>query len=131
MTEAQIALARRAVAAPGWRWLPGMLLIDDDGIPVRFVVELGTHALGVVQGGGHPAWRKPLPIVAFPVLTDAATLGCLLALVRERWKMPHLTVTRKNRWWTYRECAGVGLELHRICAPTETEALIAALEVAP
>jgi hypothetical protein len=130
MTEALLPLARRLVAAPGWRWLPGMLLIDDDGTPVRFVVELGTHALGMVQGGGHPVWRKPLPLVALPDLSDDLTALGLLALVRERWAMPNLAAVRKDGAWML-WAGGLPDALYRLRAPTELEVLILALEVAP
>jgi hypothetical protein len=62
MSEEQIALAKRAVACKGWRWLPGMA--DCWGGRVR-------------EGDGLDR------ATAFPDLTDPATLGCLLALVRE------------------------------------------------
>jgi hypothetical protein len=73
----------------------------------------------------------------FPDLTDPATLGCLLALVREAWGDPAMSVTagytkdRKVEWevehphpdslpealWTYFD--------------SEAAALVAALEAAP
>jgi len=62
MSEEQIALAKRAVACKGWRWLPGMA--DCWGGRVR-------------EGDGLDR------ATAFPDLIDPATLGCLLALVRE------------------------------------------------
>ncbi len=62
MTDEQIALARRAVACRGWRWMPGMA--DCYGRRLR-----------------DGDWLDPS--AEFPDLTDPATLGCLLALVRE------------------------------------------------
>ena len=133
MTEAQIALARRAVVAPGWRWLPGMRIASTKFarvVAVRDGAPCGAEE-GATCDDNAAMWLDEWTTPMLPDLSDPLTALGLLALVRERWKMPHLTVTRKNRWWTYRECAGVGLELHRICAPTEVEALIAALEAAP
>jgi len=65
MTPELEALARRAVACKGWRWMPGMA--DHWGQRLR---------------EGH--WVDPA--AALPDLTDPATLGCLLALVREAFK---------------------------------------------
>lgn len=62
MTEQMLDLARRAVACKGWRWMPGMA--DCYGRRLR-------------EGD----WLDPA--AEFPDLTDPATLGCLLALVRE------------------------------------------------
>jgi hypothetical protein len=66
-----------------------------------------------------------------PDLTDPATLGCLLALVREAWGDPHLHVGRRIAGWgvwtsestPLPQCVGKG--------DTEAEALVAALEAAP
>jgi hypothetical protein len=75
--RAQVAdLARRAVAAPGWRWLPGMLTstglrvlrVDDDGYTVGY-----KESMGYIWTLGNDA---------LPDLTDAATRGCLLELIR-------------------------------------------------
>jgi len=109
MTEEQIALARRAVACKGWRWMPGMLAVEQavPGMalstrPVR--VDEYWHEVGV--------W--------LPDLTDPATLGCLLALYEETRKM----LTCPDPVYTYASAYGL---LH----PRTAEALVAALEAAP
>ena len=51
-----VALAERAIACKGWRWLPGMRIIN----------------------AGYRGIERP-------DLSDPATLGCLVALVREAW----------------------------------------------
>ena len=72
----------------------------------------------------------------WPDLTDPATLGCLLALVREAWVMPHLTQTHNagwGFWWPGDDDAlgqwPIGEGFGRY--DTEAEALVAALEAAP
>jgi hypothetical protein len=79
----EIELARRAVASPHWRWMPGMLTDVGERVTDPAVCYLGT----------------------LPDLTDPATLGCVLALVRDAWGWPH--------------------------AYAERAALVAALETAP
>lgn len=129
MTGEQIALARRAVACRGWRWMPGMLAVEwtapgmslTGGRPVR--VDERWHEVGV--------W--------LPNLTDPATLGCLLALVREAMGYPngHFPFLghcgSSPRGWFYCWAASDGSNgggLHKYYA-TEAEALVAALEAAP
>lgn len=118
MTDEMIALARRAVACPKWKWMPGMKLtaglrLSESLIPFTFSVDL-------------------------PDLTDPATLGCLLALVREAFARPngHLSFLGHSgsspRGWFYCWATSDGSNgggLHRY-SPTEAEALVAALEAA-
>lgn len=63
-----------------------------------------------------------------PDLSDPATLGCLLALVREAWGDPEITTNYhaiEVAWWV--GAPGVNQSNHG----TEAEALVAALECAP
>jgi hypothetical protein len=117
MTEEQIALARRAVACRGWRWMPGMKLttglrITESLVPFTFSVDL-------------------------PDFQDPATLGCLLALVREAWGSNQCFVRCDPSWFVLcrtppAQAAKIG---HGWSGPftgaTEAEALVAALEAAP
>jgi hypothetical protein len=123
MTDEMIALSRRAVACTGWRWMPGMLAhFEHDGRRVRV--------------GMPDAWAST---TAVPDLTDPATLGCLLALVREAWGCVVVTspdydeddegcqeptvvgwrAVETVRWMPVGE------------GKTEAEALVVALEAAP
>lgn len=76
-------LAKRAVACRHWRWMPGMLplVVDEDAECVACDRVWRTQ-------GGHTV----VPAEAFPDLTDPATLGALLALVREVAQEPGLHV---------------------------------------
>ena len=104
------ALARRAVACKGWRWMPGML-----ARPTRLRV---TEQTGPVGSG----W--------FPDLTDPATLGCLLALVRER-TAPGVTTFCIGSEWTVGQNNALAFDLAADWHATEAAALVDALEAAP
>jgi len=72
-------LGRRAVACKHWRWMEGMQVE-----PLRFrVVWLTEDMIGESDQTSY--FWKSVPDI-FPDLSDPATLGCLLALVREAWK---------------------------------------------
>ena len=72
-------LGRRAVACKHWRWMEGMQVE-----PLRFrVVWLTEDMIGESDQTSY--FWKNVPDI-YPDLSDPATLGCLLALVREAWK---------------------------------------------
>jgi hypothetical protein len=113
VTEEQIALAKRAVACRGWRFMGGMLVADAIG-KQRVYDDVA----------GEPYWSAEGWLTD---LTDPATMGCLLALVREAWE-PHGTFVSTHRYdggeWSIRT-------LPLPMFSTEAEALVAALEAAP
>ena len=138
MTDNAQDLARRAVACPGWRWMPGMLGQDQsDGATWTC---LGRAILAGGRESTRFRWAEPggaicrdTEVDMLPDLTDPATLGCLLALVREAWGMPTgITVAYSDdtgRWvvsWSGGTHGGVCGE-----GATEAAALVAALEAAP
>jgi hypothetical protein len=121
--EQMIDLACRAVACKGWRWMPGTRWWTED--------DRGRLDDYQPEYMGRPA-------EALPDLTDPATLGCLLALVREAWGCAVITspdydddeegaqgplvgwrAVETKRWVTVGDGA------------MEAEALVAALEAAP
>lgn len=117
MTSELLALARSAIALPGWRWMPGMLTRDGrvlvatayaDG---RWALEIsgGVMVTDIMREGWRRHWHDyehdrgmeekigpPLPD-----LDDAATGGCMLDLLGEerasvypwsdgfRWRLVH------------------------------------------
>ena len=69
--------------------------------------------------------------VDLPDLTDPATLGCLLALVREAWGDPKIHVVPRGASVWATAYAGWLHKKAIACGATEAEALVAALEGAP
>ena len=115
------ALARRAAACSGWRWMPGMMNAKSGERAVARYDD-GT----AYEGGGWLLGERD-----YPDLDDPATLGCLLALVREAWRDPGLTTMFRHglrNAWCCRSTAN-GWNDDAIGA-TEAEALVAALEAA-
>lgn len=110
-----MTLARRAVASPRWRWMPGMALLGKAGRHRR----MGDHWLCAPNA----AWAQS----ALPDLDDAASLGCLLALVREAWD-GDIVINQGNGWWEVEN--GTGL-WNQDNTASFVEALVLALEVAP
>ena len=126
------ALGRRAVAAPGWRWAPGMAAKGRRGTLWRIYMGGGVLcAQGEGNAGGYAAgwsneWAEILG--ALPNLSDSATVGCLLAVVREKWAIPTLApVCKEGVWMLW--AGGLPDALYRLRAATEVELLVAALEV--
>jgi hypothetical protein len=122
MTEEQIALARRAVACKGWRWMPGMLHGTVAGGELRVCYRMGDLTLY-------------LDADRVPDLTDPATLGCLLALVREAHEDECACVFPIDYGpggvrWVARLTAG-GRDMTQQVHVSEAEALVAALEATP
>jgi len=109
-------LGRRAVACEYWRWLPGMLCIPvGGGLPIRYN---GIPSRDMSSAGN---------VRYIPNFRDPATLGCLLALVREiHGDDVHTTPDNTGCGWWVEGLSEIGL-IHA----TEAEALVAALEAAP
>ena len=132
MTPELTELARRVVACPRWRWMPGMRL--ECGDILLWSDDQHWHCCGDNQNWIR--WRHDRIGQAergsLPDLTDPATLGCLLALVREAWKSPVAQVSPSlpdGYLWTCYINDEAEDRLFR--EKTEAEALVAALEAAP
>ena len=118
-------LGRCAVACKHWRWMPGMLLLPHlDGCEC-------------CEDRNFPRRAARLPAVFttdidVPDLSDPATLGCLLALVREAWKDPTASVWYDDtQWGDGQQWIQRASYQCRCEYDTEAEALVAALEAAP
>lgn len=112
MSEMQ-ELAKRAVACEHWRWMPGMLTLEGYRLD-------NAGRLRAEQQGDQ-----------LPDLNDAATVGCLLALVRIAWGDPIAHAVPNGGWnGGWRVCdehAGERNVYGR--GETEAEALVVALEI--
>ena len=117
MTDELTDLARRAVSCPGWRWLPGMR--------VEYADKLGCRRHTRLVGGDPSAVL--LDSDPLPDLSDPATVGCLLALVREAWGDPAAHAAPDGDWHIYGDMP----ETEYGIGDTEAAALVAALEAAP
>ena len=122
MTEEMQNLGRRAVACKGWKWMPGMLACSG-----KARLRISSMAAANLLSGD------------LPDLSDPATVGCLLALVREVWGAP-LAEVRPMLVGRHGEFEAEGWicrpnrrdhEYQRFIGTTEAAALVAALEAAP
>ena len=129
MTDEMIVLAKRAVACPKWRWMPGMRTFDAMRVihdPARW-----PDRPCAIREGGWVDTAPPRPLKDdLPDLCDSATLGCLLTLVRGAWDIPSLSLSPWSDGWEY---AWKPYVKKGPCGYwfTEAEALVAALEGAP
>ncbi len=133
MIEDMIDLGRRAVACKYWRWMPGMLRHD------------GYRYVG---SGVWVRWSETADLLSalhipdqFPDLSDPATLGCLLALVRAAYRDTsklwegHVEVRRDHRILFFvvsfrHDASGALVEDTLATGSTEAEALVCALKAA-
>lgn len=112
-------LAARLVACQHFRWMPGMLCCSFLG------------RARITRGWSRP----PADVAPLPDPDDPATLGCLLALVREVHHNPALSTCAGRGPAGELEWEVEGIDPRDGTAgahyPTEAEALTAALESAP
>jgi hypothetical protein len=138
MTDEMIALGRRAVACKGWKWKAGMRArgCGDSGVVTTVWSDPDTHQTTDIFVSYDEECRScehaaPDYDQCLPDLSDPATVGCLLALVREAWGTAIIVsyLYDEGLWETMWEGATAAGWCGR--GDTEAEALVAALESAP
>lgn len=115
-------LGRRAVACKRWRWMPGMAVLGG----FAGVDRLFTDKFGMIHVPDKDAGMVP-------DLSDPATLGCLLHVVREATGQQSSASWYPGgkhdyaHWaWYSDDCYG------KLCeGSTEAECLVRVLEAAP
>jgi len=127
-----VELARRAIACRHWRWMPGMNTHADIGcgiVEMRILHNEHRDYLGDDELGFGSVSMSSTN--ALPDLSDTATLGCLLHLVREArqepWYYPTAQVYGGQVLWLVERPVSERQTLHE----SEASALVAALEAAP
>ena len=129
------ALARRAIACPAWRWMPGMLMAYPKPRGAFGQVVYPSHAR--IADLPEPIGRgwgviDPSSIGqgGLPDLSDPPTLGALFYLVRESFG-PTFHLIAQGGWLAQGARLPNGATVNLgICEPTEAAALVAALEAA-
>ena len=125
-------LARRAVACRGWRWTDGALTVSGWRVCSIGANKAGAQVLNQADGEYWVTAQDELPD-----LTDPATRGCLLQLVREAWgkqvyAMPIYFAERITCWLAVvPDPATDEWDWTGFDGPDEVSALLAALEAAP
>lgn len=140
-------ISERLIACKGWRWLPGMRAIGKNTTyPVRFC-DYGERVFDTMDLDEIEWWQQPggkdmldggpYPGPYLPDLTDPATLGCLLQLVRDAWGDPRLVAIYcepahpgQSEGWAV-QSADNRLPVAGENYESEAAALVAALVAAP
>ena len=129
-------LNTRAGKALAGRWRAGMLAIDNGRVRHVGGGRIEWDYLDD-SGSGHFRQRVgDVPAHVVPDMSDPATRGAFLDVVREAWGAPFAQASPRLRMVPVVTCNGWRVYLNdaderSFEGPTEAEALVAALEAAP
>jgi hypothetical protein len=131
MESDKIELAERLMSSGRWQWMPGMRTISGRRLAVVFGESRTAAVLCDLRDDANSDTEELQG--ELPDLTDPATLGCLLALVREAWgdSEMHMTLGAKGWVWLTGESRVYDVVMPINAGATEAEALVAAMEAAP
>jgi hypothetical protein len=124
MDDAMKELGRRAIAA-GFAWVPGMRTTSGQRV---VVVKPDENPIACYEDNGYSVRLAGGQV---PDLADPATLGCLLAQVRERWGgigSGVVAIIPHRLRWAMMTCGQMD---DAISGDSEAAALVVALEAAP
>jgi hypothetical protein len=130
MDDRLIDLGKRLVACKGFAWMPGMAIVDDHG--VRGYVVSVAQTLNPIVWAANIAGVSRLSaedvIECLPDMSDPATRGCLLAVIRKDHSAPYAQVESDLhlgwRVWVH------DVPITDWCS-TEDEAMVLAMEFTP
>lgn len=114
-----MVLGKHVAALPDWRWMAGMLC----SVNGRLVWDKGPGYDGCWYMFPKAGTRVVQP--ELPDLSDHATLGCLLHLVRKKWADDEASPAWKRDLWMLDIAGWV------FWGGTEAEVLVKALEASP
>jgi hypothetical protein len=120
-------LGKRLVASKHWRWMPGMLTLCGIRLNEGGSDYIIGHRSGPTKDGG--GWVDTVDLDGiYPDLSDAATKGCLLQLVREALNKPISSVVYSaadDGWYLHTKS-----QFWPVVYDSEEEAMVVAMESA-
>ncbi len=115
-----IALGSRCVKSPSWRWITGMRTLTGARV---LDIEKDT---GIVWAASYKDKLFELDLITeLPDLSDSATRGCMVTLIRERLETPGAGTSFQSGAWVVTVSDSLLLD---IGYKTEEEAITSALD---
>ena len=128
MESDKIELAERLMSSGRWRWMPGMRTINGRRLAVVFGASRTAAVLCDLRDDANSDTEDLQG--ELPDLNDPATVGCLLALVREAWGQDDMGASRFHGRWCVEFTPQEG-QHYAFYGSSEAEALVYALESVP